>query len=197
MILMRLVRSFRRRQIGWKVSWPVLKKNPMDTALLLLCMLAWATGLVVYFGFPQTISRFNLPLAAWIRWGGFALGLCGVALLGWADHTLGENLSISLRVRPDHTLIANGPYRRIRHPIYAAGLLFSAGISLLAANALFAACFLGSIIPFYVARIRKEERMMLTEFGEAYRQYMQRTGRILPRLRQTAEMPLDSDRVHS
>lgn len=185
-VSMRLVRSFRQRQIGWRASWPILKKNPMDSAFLLLCMLAWLIGLVAYFAFPQKISRFDLPLAPWIRWGGFVVGLLGVVLLGWADHTLGENLSISLRIRPDHTLVANGPYRRIRHPIYAAGLLFTTGISILAANALFAACFLGGIIPFYVIRIRKEERMMLTEFGDAYRQYMRRTGRVLPRLRRTA-----------
>jgi len=39
-----------------------------------------------------------------------------------------------------------------------------------------------SILLLYFMRIPKEERMMLDSFGEEYRAYYQRTGRILPRL---------------
>ena len=38
-------------------------------------------------------------------------------------------------------------------------------------------------LPVYVTRVPREERMMLEQFGEAYRQYMQQTGRLLPRLK--------------
>jgi protein-S-isoprenylcysteine O-methyltransferase Ste14 len=34
-----------------------------------------------------------------------------------------------------------------------------------------------------VKRVVLEEKMMLDRFGEAYRQYMKQTGRLLPRLR--------------
>jgi protein-S-isoprenylcysteine O-methyltransferase Ste14 len=32
----------------------------------------------------------------------------------------------------------------------------------------------------YIFRVKKEEQMMLSEFGEQYRKYMQRTKRIIP-----------------
>ncbi len=37
-------------------------------------------------------------------------------------------------------------------------------------------------IPVYLLRVPREERVMLNEFGDEYREYMKRTGRVLPRL---------------
>ena len=34
----------------------------------------------------------------------------------------------------------------------------------------------------YVLRVPEEERMMVEEFGEQYRQYMKKTGRIIPKI---------------
>jgi len=34
----------------------------------------------------------------------------------------------------------------------------------------------------YLVRVRREEQMMLENFGEEYRLYMNRTGRVIPRL---------------
>ena len=38
-----------------------------------------------------------------------------------------------------------------------------------------------------VARVGKEEALMVEEFGDEYRAYMQRTGRFLPRLRSSGQ----------
>jgi protein-S-isoprenylcysteine O-methyltransferase Ste14 len=35
-------------------------------------------------------------------------------------------------------------------------------------------------VPFYLLRVPKEEKMMLEQFGQEYRQYISRTGRIIP-----------------
>lgn len=39
-----------------------------------------------------------------------------------------------------------------------------------------------SFLPLYALRVPREERMMLEKFGEAYRAYAKRTGRVVPRL---------------
>ncbi len=36
-------------------------------------------------------------------------------------------------------------------------------------------------LPMYVIRMPQEEQMMIGQFGDVYRAYMQRTGRVLPR----------------
>jgi protein-S-isoprenylcysteine O-methyltransferase Ste14 len=36
-------------------------------------------------------------------------------------------------------------------------------------------------IPLYLIRVPREERMMLEHFGDEYRDYVRRTGRIFPR----------------
>jgi protein-S-isoprenylcysteine O-methyltransferase Ste14 len=37
-------------------------------------------------------------------------------------------------------------------------------------------------LPVYLLRVPREEQMMLDEFAEEYRTYMNRTGRVIPRL---------------
>jgi protein-S-isoprenylcysteine O-methyltransferase Ste14 len=34
----------------------------------------------------------------------------------------------------------------------------------------------------YLVRVADEEQMMIEQFGDAYREYMQRTGRLMPKL---------------
>ena len=88
---------------------------------------------------------------------------------------------MTLRIREDHTLITTGPYRWIRHPIYSAGLLFGFAVFLLSANGFVGACWVGGCSLLYAHRIPNEEALMLEEFADEYRVYMQRTGRLLPR----------------
>jgi protein-S-isoprenylcysteine O-methyltransferase Ste14 len=54
---------------------------------------------------------------------------------------------------------------------------------LVSANLLFLVYYVLSVL-LIVVRIPREERMMLEEFGEEYRIYMKRTGRLLPCFRQ-------------
>lgn len=96
---------------------------------------------------------------------------------------LGHNWSATLRIRPEHSLITHGVYRRIRHPMYTAHLLWAIAQGLLLANWLAGWIFLVAFVPLYLLRVPHEEQMMLEQFGQEYRTYMARTGRIIPRLR--------------
>ena len=181
LVLMKLVRWPTRRLTGWKASWPALKRNPGDTAILYVCGLAWTVALVAYLVAARQLWAFHMELPVWLRWGGVALGLAATVLLGWADHSLGENLSVTLQIKREHTLVTTGPYRWIRHPIYAAGLMFSVAGFLISANWLVGICFVGGICLLVATRVPREEKMMLDAFGDRYRQYMLHTGRFLPR----------------
>ncbi|MEE9566562.1 MAG: isoprenylcysteine carboxylmethyltransferase family protein, partial [Desulfobacteria bacterium] len=79
-------------------------------------------------------------------------------------------------------LITEGVFRYIRHPMYAAHLLWAIAQVLMLHNWIAGYSFLVVAVPLYLLRVNDEEQMMLEQFGEGYREYMQRTRRIIPHL---------------
>ena len=138
-------------------------------------------GLITYLVSPASMAWASVPLPRWLRWTGVGLGLIGGCLLVWTFRNLGRNLTDTVVTRKEHTLVTTGPYRWIRHPFYTSAALAILGNSLAAANwFIFSA---GSLVFVLMAiRVRKEEENLIARFGDDYRNYMQRTGRFLPRL---------------
>ena len=66
--------------------------------------------------------------------------------------------------------------------MYTAIFLQSLTFFLLSANWIIGLAGLGANI-LIAARVDKEEALMIEEFGDEYRAYMQRSGRFLPRMR--------------
>ena len=118
---------------------------------------------------------------SWSQWLGVGLGAAGLILLVWVHHTLGRRWSTNLQLREEHTLVTGGPYRWARHPMYTALFSFFAGLVLVSASWLVALLVVVAILVLY-ARIGEEETMMIEQYGDEYRAYMQQTGRFLPRL---------------
>ncbi len=94
------------------------------------------------------------------------------SILYFAMSTLGPIFSPSLQIAKEHTLITSGIYGHMRHPMYTAALLILIGQSLLLPSA---AGWISAIIAFALLlfiRIPAEETMMIAEFGNEYRDYM-------------------------
>jgi protein-S-isoprenylcysteine O-methyltransferase Ste14 len=82
----------------------------------------------------------------------------------------------------DDRLCTSGPYRFVRHPMYAGGVVLGfLGISLMLNSWII---LLSPVLQYLVTSIlvRKEEAIMAAVFGEDYRRYAARTGRLFPRL---------------
>jgi protein-S-isoprenylcysteine O-methyltransferase Ste14 len=135
-------------------------------------------------GAPVPAADYRLSPEAREHAGWVGTGLLAAALwLFWrSHHDLGANWSPSLEIGEQHALVTRGVYRHIRHPMYASQVLWSLAQMLLLPNWVAGWGGLVSFLPLYLSRIPNEERMMLDHFGEAYREYCARTGRILPRL---------------
>lgn len=122
-----------------------------------------------------------LPRDGALAWTGIALFAVGLMINVWAMWALRGLYTIRLGVQESHRLITEGPYRIVRHPGYFGFALALPGIGLaLASLAIFV--FVPFLLGWLVFRIRDEEVMLVTEFGEAYRTYQRRTKLLIPLL---------------
>jgi protein-S-isoprenylcysteine O-methyltransferase Ste14 len=132
--------------------------------------------------FTPWLDFANYALPGWSGWVG-TLVFAGAIFMLWRSHVdLGRNWSATLKIAGRHSLVTTGVYRHVRHPMYTAHLLWAIAQGLLLSNWLAGWAFLVLSVPLYVIRIPKEEQMMLEHFGEEYREYMSRTGRLVPRI---------------
>jgi protein-S-isoprenylcysteine O-methyltransferase Ste14 len=131
--------------------------------------------------------------AGWLNWSsgidlllqGIGLGLwaMGMIVVVWAARVLGRYMGVE-GLTEDHHLVTSGPYRYVRHPVYAAFTAIAAGTSLV-----FRSYLLAGVAVVWVAAtmwwVAAEERLLASAqgFGDDYRAYTKRTGRFLPRLR--------------
>ncbi len=111
------------------------------------------------------------------------LAPCATVLAYAATRHLGKQWRYEAALSEDHNLITTGPYRRLRHPIYASmlGMLLATLLAwtwwpmAIASLALFLA---GTEI-----RVRAEERLLLERFPAEYTAYRKRARAYVPFLR--------------
>ena len=120
-----------------------------------------------------------LPLRFFARaWVGHAAGwplaAAGVLIAAWAVHVI-ENMSIEAPT----TVVSSGPFALSRNPMYVGWTLLSLGVAL-AANSIWPVAFLPGVLVYtHFFVIRREERFLAQEFGDAYREYGARVRRYL------------------
>lgn len=131
---------------------------------------------------PRRMEWSRLDLSSWLRWSGAGFGVASLPLAHWVFSSIGENITPTVTTRSDHELVTDGLYRWVRHPLYSVGSTFWVSLSLLAAN-----WFMGlasvAVLVMVLVRLPKEEARLIERFGDEYRAYTRRTGRLLPRLR--------------
>jgi len=163
-----------------KVSW---REEGLLTIIALRSsgITLWLSALL-YVVNPRWMrwSRVDLPDAA--RWAGAVLAATALPLAHWTLSSLGKNVTPTVATRERHELVTSGPYRWVRHPLYSVGTLFVASFALLAAN-WFVFLSTVSTLVLVLIRLSKEEEKLIERFGDEYRAYMKRTGRLLPRPR--------------
>ena len=115
-----------------------------------------------------------------VFWLGILFMVAGLALRWVAIYTLGRSFTLHVAIRENQALIQSGPYGILRHPAYSGVLLTMVGMALVLANwASLVILVLGGLSGL-LYRIRVEERALLEHFGQPYRDYMQRTDRLIP-----------------
>lgn len=107
---------------------------------------------------------------------GALLAVCGGALAVWAARSLGPALTPFPRPAAAGELVETGPYRFVRHPIYAGGILFFAGWSLYAGPVALALTVALSVL--WALKAGVEERQLVAHYP-AYAAFCHRVRRRL------------------
>lgn len=160
----------------------------LERMLILMVALAFLLLPLLYLFTPLLyFADYRLP--TFVLWIGAVLLVVSLWVF-WRSHAdLGENWSISLELRESHELVTCGVYRTIRHPMYTSIWLWGFAQAMLLQNWLVGWFALLTFAAMYFLRMPREEQMMREAFGETYRDYMKRTGRLWPRI--NSREPLD------
>jgi protein-S-isoprenylcysteine O-methyltransferase Ste14 len=145
---------------------------------------AWAgiaiLTVVALFAAPHITPAADIGHDAAVFAVGMVMLVAGATLRVWSFRSLGRYFTFTVRVSPDQPVVSSGPYRVLRHPGYAGGLLALLGIGLLYGNwaswATLAVLWTGLI----VWRIRVEERALMTTLDGSYRSYAGQHKRLVP-----------------
>jgi protein-S-isoprenylcysteine O-methyltransferase Ste14 len=163
---------------------------------------AWIIGGIIWAGFwvyaidhvntAQALSRLALgghpdeKTAAFGHWitGFFALGTLIVALgaliRSWAGSYLRSSIVFD-RALHGEQLVADGPFRYVRNPLYLGNLFLAVGLGFLASRLGFFVISVGMFL-FGYRLILREETTLLQSQGESYRRYLSAVPRLLPAL---------------
>jgi protein-S-isoprenylcysteine O-methyltransferase Ste14 len=153
-------------------------QTPLETGVLVLAWVGFLVPLIWVASPAFSFAEYSLrtgPLVA-----GVLCLVIGLWLFYRSHADLGTNWSITLEIREEHRLITQGVYRRIRHPMYTALLLYAAGQALVIPNWVAGLSNLIAFMVLFALRVGAEERMMTEQFGDEYTAYSARTKRLIP-----------------
>ena len=111
---------------------------------------------------------------------GTAIFAAGLAIRWYSIIHLGRFFTVNVAIATDHRLIDTGPYRFVRHPSYTGALMAFLGLALCLANWVSLPVMVVPVFLVFLRRIHVEEGALLQALGSQYRDYMNRTKRLIP-----------------
>lgn len=172
-----------RKRIGRSTNM-----KPRDARERLLWA-GWMTVIILWIAQPLLLhGKTSFPLLhinpACLHpagfYGGIALTVAGYAATIWCYVIMGNAWRIGINRQEKNQLVTAGPYRWIRHPIYAFQTMMLLGAVLLLPTICSVAIIFLHLF-FVLIKAKDEEAYLLTVHGEAYREFMAKTGRLLPK----------------
>lgn len=161
---------------------PMLRRSGRGTkrkdggSVLLLRVLMYVSVVIAIVFDLNNIAM----LPNWFFYPGIFLIVVGILVRQWAIIVLGRFFTFTVSVQKNQKVIDHGPYRYIRHPSYLGLFLIVIGIGL-------ALHSWGGILILLVMngvafgyRMQVEEKVLVSELGDDYVQYMKRTKRLIP-----------------
>jgi len=172
-----------RSYYGTQFQRKEIVRTRRESRVVFIGMAIWGIALILplitIFSSWLSIADYRIPVSCGVI--GIVIFICSLWLL-WRSHVdLAENFSPSLFIRNRHKLVSSGVYKRIRHPMYLAFWLWALGQALLIPNWIAGPLGLIAFFLIYSFRVEQEEQQLIDYFGDQYREYQKKTGRLLPK----------------
>lgn len=127
-----------------------------------------------------------------IFWIAAALALLAALLRTWATAYLRAEVMVDTTVRTER-LVADGPYRFVRNPLYLANILLACAMATMASRVGAVVIVLGMML-FSLRLINREEGGLALSQGESYRHYLATVPCLLPSV--TPRLPASGAKPH-
>ena len=186
----------------WILQWIVMRRSPGGflrggapegtvaaiynfLAMVMIMLLVPAVAVALITGNLKPIEVTRIPINEGsvrnaLEVIGFVLWLSGHGLVSWGRVTLGRSFQMGgVAPRSEDTLVTNGPYRYVRHPMYTALLSLMIGVGLLI-QSLVVLVLATTLLVMILLLIPIEEKQLSESYGESYERYQQGTCALFP-----------------
>ncbi len=175
------ISGFYRRRA--RQSGEVIPRRAEGSLILILRMVMALTVAASFFAYvfaPSWLSWSYWFLPLWVRFFGAFISMLCIPAIRWVFVSIGNNISETVLTKSTHQLVMVGPYRWIRHPLYAFALLELFALALVASNwfLFIFPCIVAIVFRLFVIPI--EEANLIKLFGKRYEDYRQHTGALFP-----------------
>ena len=161
---LRIVRGQRGHLLRSEAAWWLQYYPP----------LVWVPFVIAYF------SPVAIDLAMPVRLAGLAIAIASAVFAAWAMWSLGRSYGIRMDLFDGHRLVMGGPYRLTRHPMYLGIVSYHFGATIAMESLALLVITLVYVIPFTALRIRAEDGVLATGFGDEFRTFARRVPALVP-----------------
>lgn len=162
------------------------REGSLFLALRAVMALALFGGLLAHVLRPDWMAWASFDAPPALRWLGLVLAGLTLPAIHWVLSSLGPNVTETVLTKERHELVTEGPYRWVRHPLYTTGLVLLLGLGLMAGSWFVLLAIVMAFAQLRFLVIPREEQALMAKFGERYQAYMVRTGRLVPRVRESS-----------
>ncbi len=176
-----ITRKFHVKKAGNSAS---LKDTPLMEAVL---MVSWGISasvipLLIIFTELLTFADYPFNIHRILKFISLIVFMLSIWLLHRSHADLGKMWSLKVEPKNKGRLVTKGVYKRIRHPMYTAHLIWGIAQLMFFPNYIAGPSALIMFLALIMLRIPREEKALIEEFQEEYKRYILQTGCILPKI---------------
>ena len=138
----------------------------------IVILISIGMGLYIVFSFPMfgKVKFFS----------GITLMIIGISIRLYTVFSLKSYFNANVAIHHNHILKTDGIFKKVRHPSYSGSLMTFLGIGLTLGNWVSLLVIFIPVLFVFLYRIKLEEKVLLNNFKEEYRDYQKRTKTLIP-----------------